>query len=46
MIKANHGKDIKLEDIPFDDEKAYSLISKGLIAGLFQLETPLACIGL
>ena len=39
MIKANHGKDIKLEDIPFDDETAYSLISKGLIAGLFQLET-------
>jgi len=38
MIKANHGKDIKLEDIPFDDEKTYSLISEGLIAGLFQLE--------
>ena len=38
MIKANHGKDIKLEDIPFDDEKTYSLISAGLIAGLFQLE--------
>ena len=39
MIKANHDKGIKLEDIPFDDEKTYSLISKGLIAGLFQLET-------
>ncbi len=39
MIKTNHGKDIKLEAIPFDDEKTYSLISKGLIAGLFQLET-------
>ncbi|MCE2401379.1 DNA polymerase III subunit alpha [Candidatus Poribacteria bacterium] len=39
MIQANHGKDIKLEDIPFDDEQVYSLISKGLIAGLFQLET-------
>ena len=39
MVKANHGKDIKLEDIPFDDEKTYSLISRGLIAGLFQLET-------
>ena len=38
MIKANHGKDIKLEDIPFDDEKTYALISEGLIAGLFQLE--------
>ena len=38
MIKANHGKDIKLEDIPFDDRKTYSLIGNGLIAGLFQLE--------
>ena len=39
MVKANHDQDIKLEDIPFDDEKTYSLISRGLIAGLFQLET-------
>ena len=38
MIKANHGKEIKLEEIPFDDEKTYSLLSKGLINGLFQLE--------
>ena len=39
MIKRNHGKELKLEAIPFDDDKTYSLISKGLIAGLFQLET-------
>ena len=38
MVKTNHGKDIKLEEIPFDDKKTYSLISQGLIAGLFQLE--------
>ena len=38
MVKANHSKDIKLEEIPFDDERTYSLISEGLIAGLFQLE--------
>ena len=38
MIKTNHGKDLKLEDIPFDDKKTYSLISEGLIAGLFQLD--------
>ena len=38
MIKTNHNKDIKLEEIPFDDKKTYSLISEGLIAGLFQLE--------
>ncbi len=39
MVKANHGKDIKLEEIPFDDEKTFSVISKGMVAGLFQLET-------
>ncbi len=38
MIKANHGKEIKLEDIPFDDKQTYALLSKGLINGLFQLE--------
>lgn len=38
-IKEIKGKDIKLEDIPFDDEQTYALLSKGLIAGLFQLET-------
>ena len=39
LIREKHGKDIKLEEIPFDDTATYSLISKGLIAGLFQLET-------
>ncbi len=39
MIKANHGTEIKLEEIPFDDKETYSLIGNGLIAGLFQLET-------
>ena len=38
MIKANHGIEIQLEDIPFDDEQTYSLIGNGFIAGLFQLE--------
>ena len=38
MIKANYSKDIKLEDIPFDDKQTYALLSKGLINGLFQLE--------
>ena len=38
MVKANHDEDLKSEDIPLDDEKTYSLISTGLIAGLFQLE--------
>ncbi len=39
MIKENHGRKIALEDIPLNDERSYSLISSGLIAGLFQLET-------
>lgn len=39
MIKSNHGKDIKLEDIPFDDDKTYSVINKGLVQGIFQLES-------
>ena len=39
MIKETKGKDIQLEDIPFDDKQTYALLSKGLIAGLFQLET-------
>lgn len=39
LIREKHGKDIKLEEIPFDDTPTYSLISQGLIAGLFQLET-------
>ena len=38
MIKANHDKDIKLEEIPFDDKQTYALLSRGLINGLFQLE--------
>lgn len=39
MIQENHGRKIALEDIPFDDKQTYSLISRGLIAGIFQLET-------
>ena len=39
MLKATKGKEIKLEDIPFDDKQTYALLSRGLIAGLFQLET-------
>ena len=38
MIKANHGTEIKLEEIPFDDKETYSLIGNGLVDGLFQLD--------
>ena len=39
MVKTNHDIDININEIPFDDGKTFSLISKGLLAGLFQLET-------
>ena len=38
-IHENHGHMITLEDIPLEDNMTYSLISEGLTAGLFQLET-------
>ena len=38
MIKTNRGKEIKLDEIPFDDKETYALLSQGLIDGLFQLE--------
>ena len=37
LIKQNHGIDIKLEDIPLDNEKTYQLINRGLNTGLFQI---------
>lgn len=36
MVWENHNIKIGLEDIPLDHEVTYSLISQGLIAGLFQ----------
>ncbi len=39
LIKENHGKEIILTEIPFDDEPTFNLIQKGLLQGLFQLET-------
>ena len=38
MVKTNRDIEIKLAEIPFDDQQTYSLIGNGLIAGLFQLE--------
>ena len=39
MVKENRGKEIELIEIPMNDEKTYSLVCKGFIQGLFQLET-------
>ena len=38
-IQTNQNIEINLNDIPFNDEKTYAMLSKGLVAGLFQLET-------
>ena len=38
-IHQDENIELKLDDIPFDDEKTYAMLSKGLVAGLFQLET-------
>ena len=39
MVKANHGIDIRLEDIDVEDKKALKLIDKGDCLGIFQLGT-------
>jgi DNA polymerase-3 subunit alpha len=39
QVKERHGGELTLETIPLDDEKTYQVISAGLVAGLFQLET-------
>ena len=39
FIKENQNKELKLDDIPFDDKETYNLINNGFIEGLFQLET-------
>ena len=38
LINNNHDKNLKITDIPFDDEKTYNLIAAGFFAGIFQLE--------
>jgi len=37
MIKINHGIDIVFQDIRLDDEKVFSQINKGDVAGAFQI---------
>ena len=40
MIKANHGVDIVIDDIPLDDEKTYEIYQKGETIATFQFESP------
>jgi DNA polymerase-3 subunit alpha len=40
MIKANHGVDIVIDDIPLNDEKTYEIYQKGETIATFQFESP------
>ncbi|MEO6683540.1 MAG: DNA polymerase III subunit alpha, partial [Ginsengibacter sp.] len=40
LIKANHGVEIVLDDLPLDDEKTYKLYQRGDTNGTFQFESP------
>lgn len=40
LIKLNKGFDIILDDISFEDDKVYKLLSSGKTSGIFQLESP------
>lgn len=39
LIKKNHGKDIDIDTIPLDDEKAFELYQNGDTIGTFQFES-------
>jgi DNA polymerase-3 subunit alpha len=39
MVHENHGVELKAEDIPLDDEKAFELLRSGKTVGVFQLES-------
>ncbi|HPU01663.1 MAG: DNA polymerase III subunit alpha [Firmicutes bacterium] len=39
QIRRRHGREIKLEEIPLDDEATYRLLSQGESTGVFQLES-------
>ena len=39
LIKRNHNIDIDLNEIPFDDQKTFQLLGKGLTCGIFQVES-------
>ena len=38
-VKINHGVDIDLDAIPFDDPKVFELLQRGETAGVFQVES-------
>ncbi len=40
LVKKNHGIEIDIDEIPFDDEKTFQLFSRGQTTGIFQFESP------
>jgi len=38
LIQQNHGVEFNLENIPIDDPKAFELLARGDVAGVFQVE--------
>ena len=38
-LKKEKGEELKLEDLPLDDEKTYKLLADGLTSGVFQFES-------
>lgn len=40
LIQATTGDEIVLEDIPYDDEKTFTLLARGETLGVFQLDSP------
>ena len=39
MVGENHGVNIKLQEIPLDDQNTFDLLSRGETIGVFQLES-------
>lgn len=39
LIKANHGVEINLDELPLDDEETYKVFQRGETNGLFQFES-------
>ncbi|MDK3157894.1 DNA polymerase III subunit alpha [Kamptonema cortianum] len=39
LIKSNQGLDLKILEVPLDDQKTFDLLNKGMCAGVFQLES-------
>ena len=38
LVKTNRGEEIKIDEIPMDDEETFNLFSRGATNGIFQLE--------